>query len=52
MVVTLQDRVRDLLFDATGHIPNEAVAGVVFAAGLIVTDHIFNLSEVTQWLRI
>jgi hypothetical protein len=44
--VTLQDHVRELLVWATGFIPNEEIAGYVFATSLIVTDHVFNIWEV------
>ena len=40
---TLQDVVRDILFRATAPIPNQDVAGYVFAVALIATDHLFNL---------
>ena len=43
MSETTQDKVREILVAATGVIPNESVAGVVFATLLIITDHIFNL---------
>lgn len=50
--MTAQDRVREVLFDATAVIPSEELAGVVFAAGLIATDHIFNIvGEVGRWVR-
>lgn len=39
----LQDTVREILVRITGTIPNESVAGAVFATALIVTDHLFNL---------
>ena len=39
----LQDTVRDILVWITGRIPNESVAGAVFATALIVTDHLFNI---------
>ena len=40
---TGQDRVRELLTRLTGLIPNEGVAGIVFAVSIILTDHLFNL---------
>lgn len=43
MPETPQDVVREILVRATGLIPNESIAGGVFAALLIVTDHVFNL---------
>lgn len=39
----LYDHVRELLVWATGFIPNEEIAGVVFGVSLIVTDHLFNI---------
>lgn len=43
MPETRQDMVRDVLFRVTGWIPNETIAGYVFGAALIFTDHLFNL---------
>ena len=40
---TGQDRVRELLTRLTGYIPNEGLAGAIFAATLILTDHLYNL---------
>ena len=36
---------RDLLMCATSLIKDEEIAGLVFGAGLIVSDHAFNLAK-------
>lgn len=35
--------VRDLLVSLTGLIPDDEIAGYTFGAGLILSDHIFNV---------
>lgn len=35
--------VRDLLVTLTGFIPDDEIAGYTFGAGLILSDHIFNV---------
>lgn len=40
---TAQDTVREWIFRATAPIPDPDVQGAVFAAALIITDHLFNL---------
>jgi hypothetical protein len=42
---------RDLLLKVTDRIDNEEIAGLVFASGLIISDHWFRLEErIATWL--
>jgi hypothetical protein len=41
---TGQDRVRELLASITGYIPNETLAGAVFAVALIMSEYLFSLN--------
>lgn len=41
---------RELLTRLTGLIPNEGVAGIVFAVSIILTDHLFNLRGNLAWM--
>ena len=43
--MTAQEIVRELLVRATAPIPNQDVAGYVFAASLIATDYVFLLID-------
>lgn len=50
--MSTEDGVRDVLSRVTGLIPNEQLAGVLFAAGLILADHALNiLGGVQRWLQ-
>lgn len=44
MLIT-QDEMREILVDLTGRIDNEEIAGILFAVGLILTDHVYNIVE-------
>ena len=43
MTDTPQDKARAVIDWATGLIPHEGMAGLLFGVVLIVTDHVFNL---------
>ena len=37
--------VREVLVKVTGLVDNEEIAGIMFATGLVITDHVFNILE-------
>ena len=40
-----QEDVRELLVRLTDRVDNEQIAGILFAVGLIVTDHVYNMMK-------
>lgn len=40
-----REAVREALVNVTGLIDNEEIAGALFATGLVITDHVFNILE-------
>lgn len=45
-----EQSVRDVLFEASGAVPCKALQDAVFAIGLIITDHAFNLAyRLREW---